>query len=61
MTDLIKSFTLIVGLIIFTAALIMAFEPPNNKEILAAIGNTNDLPDKLRRALSESNIFAIWD
>jgi archaemetzincin len=52
MTDLIKSFTFIVGLIIFTAAMSMAFEPPNNKEILAAIGSTNDLPDKLRRALS---------
>ena len=52
MTGLMKSFSVIVGLIIFTAALIMAFEPPNNKEILEAIGSTNDLPDSLRRALS---------
>jgi len=30
----------------------MAFEPPNNKEILLAIGSTNDLPASLQRALS---------
>jgi archaemetzincin len=52
MTGLIKSFIFIVGLIIFMAALSMAFEPPNNQEILLAIGSTNDLPDSLQRALS---------
>jgi archaemetzincin len=45
-------FIFIVGLIIFMAALSMAFEPPNNQEILLAIGSTNDLPDSLQRALS---------
>ena len=47
-----RSFIFIVGLIIFTAALVMAFEPPDNKEIHLAIGSTNDLPDSLQRALS---------
>jgi hypothetical protein len=50
MTGLMRSFIFIVGLIILTAALVMAFEPPNNKEIHLAIGSTNDLPDSLQRA-----------
>lgn len=47
-----KSLIFVVGLIIFTASLIMAFEPPTNKETLSAIGNTNEIPDSLQRALS---------
>ena len=47
-----KSLIVIVGLIILTAPLIMAFGAPNKKEIISAIGSTNDLPDSLQRALS---------
>jgi archaemetzincin len=47
-----KSLIFVVGLIIFRAALIMAFEPPTHKETLSAIGSTNELPDPLQRALS---------
>ncbi len=52
MSVLMKSLIVIVGLIILTTTLIMAFEPPNKKEIISAIGSTNDLPDSLQRALS---------
>jgi archaemetzincin len=52
MSGLMKSLIFVVGLIIFTASLIMAFEPPTNKETLSAIGSTNELPDSLQRALS---------
>ena len=52
MSGLMKSLIFVVGLIIFTAALIMAFDPPTNLEILSAIGSTNELPDSLKRALS---------
>jgi archaemetzincin len=51
-SGLMKSFIFIIGLIIFTAALIMAFEPLTNKETLLTIGSTNELPDSLQRALS---------
>jgi len=47
-----KSLIFVVGLIIFTVSLIMAFDPPTNIEILSAIGSTNELPDSLQRALS---------
>ena len=46
------SLIFVVGLIIFTVSLIMAFDPPTNIEILSAIGSTNELPDSLQRALS---------
>jgi archaemetzincin len=52
MSGFMKSLTFVVGLIIFTGSLIMAFEPPTNKERLTAIGSTNDLPNSLQRALS---------
>jgi flagellar biogenesis protein FliO len=39
MLGLTKSLIFVVGLIIFTAYLIMAFEPPANKETLLAIEN----------------------
>lgn len=52
MSGLMKFLFFVVGLTIFTASLIMAFEPPTNKETLSAIGNTNALPDSLQRALS---------
>ena len=47
-----KSLIFVVGLIIFSVSLIMAFDPPTNIEILSAIGSTNELPDSLQRALS---------
>ena len=47
-----KSSIFVVGLIIFTAYLIMAFEPPTYKETLLAIGSTNKLPNSLQLALS---------
>jgi archaemetzincin len=54
-----KSLIFIVGLIIFTASLIMAFEPPTYKERLSAIGSTNELPDLLQRALSTDDFEPI--
>jgi archaemetzincin len=47
-----KSLIFVVGLTIFMASLIMAFELPTHKETLLAIGSTNALPDSLQRALS---------
>jgi archaemetzincin len=47
-----KSLIFVVGLTIFMASLIMAFELPTHKETLSAIGSTNALPDSLQRALS---------
>jgi archaemetzincin len=52
MLGLTKSLIFVVGLIIFTAYLIMAFEPPTYKETLSAIGSTNKLPNSLQLALS---------
>ena len=52
MSGLMKSLIFVVGLIFFTASLIMAFERPTNKETLSAIGSTKELPDSLQRALS---------
>jgi len=52
MSGLMRSLIFVVGLTIFTASLIMAFEPPTNKETLSAIGSTNELPGSLQRALS---------
>jgi archaemetzincin len=52
-----KSLIFVVGLIIFTVSLIMAFDPPTNIEILSAIGSTNELPDSLQRALSIDDIL----
>lgn len=47
-----KSLIFVVGFIIFTVSLSMAFEPPTLKEALLAIGGTNDLQVSLQRALS---------
>jgi len=52
MLGLMKSLIFVVGLTIFMASLIMAFELPTHKETLSAIGSTNALPDSLQRALS---------
>jgi archaemetzincin len=52
MSGLMRSLIFVVGLTIFTASLIMAFEPPTNKETLSTIGSTNELPGSLQRALS---------
>ncbi len=50
-SGLMKSFIFVVGLIIFTESLSMAFEMPSKKETLLAIGSTNELPDSFQRAL----------
>ena len=52
MLGLMKSLIFVVGLTIFMASFIMAFELPTHKETLLAIGSTNALPDSLQRALS---------
>ncbi len=52
MSGLMKSLIFVVGLTIFMASLIMAFELPTHKETLSAIGSTNALPHSLQRALS---------
>ena len=45
-----KSLIFVVGMTIFSAALIMAFEPSTYKERLSAIGSTDELPDSLQLA-----------
>ena len=52
MLGLMKSLIFVVGLTIFMASLIMAFELPTHKETLSAIGSTNALPHSLQRAFS---------
>jgi len=46
-----------VGLIFFSAALAMAFKPPTDKEILAAIGRLDQLPAALKLARSPDDDF----
>ena len=56
-----KSLTFVVGMTIFSAALIMAFEPPTDKERLSAIGSTDELPDSLQLALTIDDFEPIPD
>jgi hypothetical protein len=61
MSGLMKSLTFVVGMTIFSAALIMAFEPPTYKESLSAIGSTDELPDSLQLALTIDDFEPIPD
>jgi archaemetzincin len=61
MSGLMKSLTFVVGMTIFSAALIMAFEPPTYKERLSAIGSTDELPDSLQLALTIDDFEPIPD
>ncbi len=55
MSGLMKSLIFVVGLIIFTASLIMAFEPPTNKETLSAIGILIGADESFARDLARFN------
>jgi len=55
MSGLMRSLIFVVGLTIFTASLIMAFEPPTNKETLSANGILIGADESYARDLARFN------